>query len=386
VTAAPMHDALLVLNAGSSSIKLTVFDMALNQRLTGVADAIGGASTLRIGDTKLAIDMPDHAAALRTIILGLAEAGITLDRLSAVGHRVVHGGANLTDPHRITPAIRAAIAACIPLAPLHNPHNLKAIDSITQLAPGLPQFASFDTGFHATNPSLATHYALPPEYAERGIRRYGFHGLSYSALTRNLPEMTGSPLPERLLACHLGNGASLCAIRGGKSVATTMGYSPLEGLTMGTRAGSIDANAVLRLAEEQGIEATRKLLNHGAGLLGLSGLSSDMRRLSQDSGERSHFAVAHFCYWAARHAGSMVAAMGGCDAIAFTGGIGENSPDVRAGILGHLRWLGVDPDDNGDRPDRPRSASGVGRVAVWVVPADEEREIARDVLTLLSKG
>jgi acetate kinase len=193
-------------------------------------------------------------------------------------------------------------------------------------------------------------------------------------------------LPERLLACHLGNGASLCAIRGGKSVATTMGYSPLEGLTMGTRAGGIDANAVLRLAEEHGIETTRQLLNHRAGLLGLSGLSSDMRRLTQDSAARSAFAVAHFCYWAARHAGSMVAAMGGCDAIAFTGGIGENSQEIRAGILGHLRWLGVDPDDTGDHPDGSRSGSRTGRVAVWVVPADEEREIARDVLTLLSKG
>lgn len=381
-----MQDALLILNAGSSSIKLTLFDMALNQRLTGVADAIGGASTLRIGDVKRAVTMPDHGAALQAIFLALAEAGITLDTLCAVGHRVVHGGADLTAPNRITSDVRAAISACIPLAPLHNPHNLAAIDSVARLAPGLPQFASFDTGFHATNPAVATHYALPPEFAGRGIRRYGFHGLSYSALTRTLPEMTGSPLPERLLACHLGNGASLCAIRGGQSVATTMGYSPLEGLTMGTRAGGIDANAVLRLAEEHGIEATRRLLNHGAGLLGLSGLSSDMRRLTQDPAASSVFAVAHFCYWAARHAGSMVAAMGGCDAIAFTGGIGENSQEIRAGILGHLRWLGVDPDDTGDHPDRSRSGSRTGRVAVWVVPADEEREIARDVLTLLSKA
>ena len=386
MTAGPMRDAILILNAGSSSIKLTLFDRGLTRRLSGIADGIGGASRLRIGEETHAPDLPDHAAALKAVFDGLSAQGVALDDLCAVGHRVVHGGTRLTSPRRITEETRAQIAACIPLAPLHNPHNLAAIDSVCELAPGLPQFASFDTSFHGTVPRVAALYGLPPEYAARGIRRYGFHGLSYSALVRNLPELTGSPLPGRILACHLGNGASLCAVRDGISVATTMGYSPLEGLTMGTRAGSIDANAVLRLVEEEGLEPTRRLLNHASGLAGLSGLSSDMRMLLQDDGPESAFAVSHFCYWAARHGGSMAAAMGGCDAVVFTGGIGENAPAVRAAILEHLGWLGIEIDRERNEGNAPRLHSDGSGVEVWVIPADEEREIARDALRLLGEG
>lgn len=241
--------------------------------------------------------------------------------------------------------------------------------------------ACFDTAFHATNPDLATLYALPPEITAQGIRRYGFHGLSYAALTRTLPEVAGH-LPRRLLACHLGNGASLCAIRDGQSVATTMGYSPLEGLTMGTRTGSIDGNAVLRLAEEQGIDATRHLLNHCSGLLGLSGLSADMRSLSEAGTDSARFAIAHFCYWAARHAGSLIVAMGGLDAVVFTGGIGENARDVRAGIVAHLGWLGADLDAARNAENGPQLHPDGAQVGLWVIPADEEREIARGVLGL----
>jgi acetate kinase len=379
-------DTVLVLNAGSSSIKLTLFDTDLTLRLSGMADGIGGASRLRLGDDARALDLPDHTAALEAVLQGLAERGVALGALRAVGHRVVHGGSLLTGPRRIDAATRDAIAACIPLAPLHNPHNLAAIDSIARLAPGLPQFASFDTSFHRTMPEVAARYALPPAYAERGIRRFGFHGLSYSALVRNLPEVSGTPLPSRLLACHLGNGASLCAIRDGRSVDTTMGYSPLEGLTMGTRAGNIDANAVLRLVEEEGVEATRRLLNHGSGLLGLSGLSSDMRALTADAGAESAFAVAHFCYTAARQGAGMVAAMGGCDAVVFTGGIGENAPDIRAAILDRLAWLGIAIDPDRNSRNGPRLHADGSAVAVWVIRADEEREIARDALGLLRAG
>lgn len=376
-----MTKPLLILNAGSSSIKLTLFDPDLNQILTGVADAIGGDATLRLGERRSTPPMPDHASALKAILAALADQGITLDALGAVGHRVVHGGTVLTRPTRITPATRDAIAACIPLAPLHNPHNLAAIDAITALAPDLPQVACFDTAFHATNPDLATQYALPPEITAQGIRRYGFHGLSYAALTRTLPEVAGH-LPRRLLACHLGNGASLCAIRDGQSVATTMGYSPLEGLTMGTRTGSIDGNAVLHLAEEQGIDATRHLLNHRSGLLGLSGLSADMRSLSEAGTDSARFAIAHFCYWAARHAGSLIVAMGGLDAVVFTGGIGENARDVRAGIVAHLGWLGADLDAARNAENGPQLHPDGAQVGLWVIPADEEREIARGVLGL----
>ncbi len=377
-----MNKPLLVLNAGSSSIKLTLFDAGLREVLTGVADAIGGASSLRVGEMRRDMPMPDHIAALAAILDALAGQGVTLDGLGAVGHRVVHGGTALTAPTRITPRTRAAIADCIPLAPLHNPHNLAAIDAITALAPDLPQVACFDTAFHASNPALATEYALPPEITAQGIRRYGFHGLSYAALTRLLPEVAGH-LPQRLLACHLGNGASLCAIRDGQSVATTMGYSPLEGLTMGTRTGSIDGNAVLRLAEERGIDATRALLNHRSGLLGLSGLSADMRALSEVGTARARFAIDHFCYWAARHAGSLVMAMGGLDAVVFTGGIGENARDIRAAIVAHLGWLGAELDPERNATNGPRLSSEASRVAIWMIRADEEREIARGVQSVL---
>ena len=380
-----MQGPILVLNAGSSSIKLTLFAPDLTQLLTGVADGIGGQSRLRLGAEARALSLPDHDAALRAVFEGLSARGITLDGLGVVGHRVVHGGRDLTRPVRITPDIRKGIAACIPLAPLHNPHNLAAIDAIARLAPDVPQTASFDTAFHSTNPDLAALYALPRTYAARGIRRYGFHGLSYSALVRNMPSVTAAPLPRRVLACHLGNGASLCAIRDGQSVATTMGYSPLEGLTMGTRSGSLDPNAVLRLVEEEGLEATHRLLNHKAGLLGLSGLSADMRALSEDDSEDSAFAVAHFGYWAARHAGSMIAAMGGCDAIVFTGGIGENAAAVRADIAGYLDWLGLAIDPERNQRGGPALHRDGAQVMAWVIAADEEREIARDAASLLER-
>ncbi|MFD2856990.1 acetate/propionate family kinase [Seohaeicola zhoushanensis] len=271
----------------------------------------------------------------------------------------------------------------LPLAPLHNPHNLAAIDTLAQLAPELPQYASFDTSFHATNPDVATRYAIPRMQETRGIRRYGFHGLSYDSLVRRLPQVSGQSLPSRLLAFHLGNGASICAIHNGRSVATTMGYSPLDGLTMGTRSGGIDANAVLRLVEENGLERTKAILNHESGLLGLSGGKSDMRNLMLDPSADSAFAVEHFCYWTLRHAGSLIAAMEGLDAIAFTGGIGENAIGVRARIVRGLEWLGarLNPDANHARAAQLHAATS--RVAIWAIPAEEERMIAANALGLM---
>jgi acetate kinase len=231
--------------------------------------------------------------------------------LAAAAHRVVHGGADLTVPCRIDAGVLEQIGAAIALAPLHNPHNLLGITALAEIAPELVQFASFDTAFHATNPEVATRYAVPDDWAAQGVRRYGFHGTSYQSLVGCFEEVTGAALPERLLAFHLGNGASICAIYQGKLVATTMGYSPLEGLTMGTRAGGIDAGAVLDMADRIGVAAARGALNHRSGLVALSGGVSDMRALCERSDERAVFAIAHFCYWAARHAGSMMAAMGG---------------------------------------------------------------------------
>ncbi|MEO1331704.1 MAG: acetate kinase, partial [Pseudomonadota bacterium] len=243
---------------------------------------------------------------IAVLLAMLGEAGA---RPAAAAHRVVHGGPDLTQPVVLTPASRAAIEAAVPLAPLHNPPALAVIDALAAAMPGLVQVACFDTAFHATNPAVATRYALPDTDETAGLRRYGFHGISYQGLVARLPALAGA-LPGRVLACHLGNGASLCAIREGRSVATTMGYSPLAGLTMGTRSGDIDANAALILAERVGIERARRILNHESGLLGLGG-ASDMRALEASDDPAAAFALEHFAYWAVRHAGSMIAAMGG---------------------------------------------------------------------------
>ncbi|MEM9710099.1 MAG: acetate kinase [Pseudomonadota bacterium] len=377
-----MSRAILVLNAGSTSIKFVVFDLDLVRLFDGQADGIGGAARLVIDGEASSVDLSDHRRALAALLDALAARDLPPEALAAAGHRVVHGGEKLTAPARITPGIRAAIEAAFPLAPLHNPLNLSAIDRLAELAPDLPQCASFDTGFHAAAPELSRRYAVPQEIEAMGIRRYGFHGLSYAGLVASLPDLSGAPLPRRLLAFHLGGGASAAAIADGRSVATTMGYSPVSGLTMGTRTGEIDANAVLRLAEEFGVERAGQVLNKESGLLGLSGSSAEMRALLEDGSEAARFAVAHFCYWARREAGSLVAAMGGLDAIAFTGGIGEKSARVRAEIVKGLGWLGAALDEGANAAHGP-AIHRPGSLPVWVVPADEERQIAADTKAVL---
>lgn len=351
---------ILVVNAGSSSIKVEVFDRALTSVLIGAVSEIGGAAHLKLGDARHAVQAPDHRAALNHLLEGLAVRDIPLERLEAAAHRIVHGGAELTEPARLTPDILAQVAACNTLAPLHNPHNLSGIEALGRLAPDLPQYGSFDTAFHATNPDIAVTYAIPQAERDKGIRRYGFHGLSYAGLV----EALRPDLPRRLLALHLGNGASLCAILEGRSIATSMGYSPLDGLVMGSRAGSIDGMAVLRMASDHGMERAAHLLNNDSGLRALGG-TNDMAQLLASDTDEARFAVDHFCYWAARQAGSAIVAMGGLDAIAFTGGIGENAPTIRKRIFDHL--------------------SCFGPVPVHVVPADEERQIARDALVLMER-
>lgn len=349
---------ILVVNAGSSSIKVALFQPDLTEVMAGQVSGIGGPlAHLTLGTDDKDIAAPDHDAALTAILASLTAQGITVNQLTAAAHRVVHGGTSLVQPCRITDDVIAGIEAATPLAPLHNPNNLAGIRALQTLAPELPQYASFGTAFHATNPDVATAYAIPKDDRAMGIRRYGFHGLSYAWIVTQFEDK----LPERLLAFHLGSGASLCAIHKGQSVATSMGYSPLDGLTMGTRSGAIDGMAVLRLAEIHGAEEASRLLNKDSGLKGLGG-SNDMRLLLAADTQRAKFAVDHFCYWAARHAGSAIVAMGGVDAVAFTGGIGENSAPVRDQIMGHLKFL--------------------GDVPVHVVKADEERQIALDATTL----
>ncbi len=374
-------DLILVVNAGSSSIKAALFDGAVAVAASGAVTEIGGAARLKIGSEERACDAPDHLAALTLLIEGFGAAGYPLSRLRAAGHRVVHGGTDLVAPALVDDAVIAGIEACVPIAPLHNPHNLSAIRALARLAPDLTQVACFDTAFHATNPEVALRYALPAPAEAYGLRRYGFHGISYESLTARLPVILQKPLPARVLALHLGNGASLCAIREGRSVATSMGYSPLDGLTMGTRTGMIDGNAVLRLAEIHGIDGAGRILNRQSGLLGLGG-HSDMRALHAAGTEEARFAIAHFIYWAVRHAGSVIAAMGGLDCIAFTGGIGENDAAVRAGICAGLSYLGVTLDEAANGAHASRIDAG-GPVAAVIVPAEEEAQIARDTQAVL---
>lgn len=354
-----MHGNILVLNAGSSSIKFALFDGRLAEILSGAVTGIGGKSVLCIETSQQPVEAADHDAALAAIFTGLEASGVAVTTLRAAGHRVVHGGAKLTAPARLTAPVLAEIETCNRLAPLHNPHNLSAIHALARLAPDVAQFASFDTAFHQTNPDVATRYAIPDDWKETGIRRYGFHGISYQGMVGAL-----DPLPRRLLGFHLGNGASACAILDGKSMATTMGYSPFEGLTMGSRAGALDPIAVLDLATAQGIEPIRRALNHRTGLVALSGGTGDMQELLGDHTPQARFAVDHFCYWAVRHGGSMIAAMGGLDAIAFTGGIGENAPEIRGRICKGLGWAG-------------------SAITNHVIPAREERTIANDVVAML---
>ena len=358
---------LLVVNAGSSSLKLAVFDNGLTQVAQARAERIGAGGAA------------NHLAALKA---GLVEMRIAPETLQAAAHRVVHGGARLTAPCRVTAEVVAEIEACATLAPLHNPANLMGIRALAELAPNLPQYASFDTAFHATNPALATSYALPLAERDRGLRRYGFHGLSYAAIVRKMKEFTNGKLPVRLLVFHLGNGASACAIVNGESVASTMGYSPLDGLTMGTRGGSLDPAVVLELAARHGVDGAERLLNRESGLLGLAG-AADMRALHGADTPETRFAIDHFCYWAARHAGSLVVAMGGLDAIVFTGGIGENDPKTRAGILDRLQVFGAAYDRQANLTGQAVLHKLGADVAIWTVPADEERQIALEALALI---
>lgn len=349
----------LVVNAGSSSIKTALFDAALTQVVAIDALEIGGDASLKVDGVRYPTFLGTHADALDAILTALSDKGYSARDLTGAGHRVVHGGATLTAPTKITPDSLAQIRSCVSLAPLHNPHNIAGIEALAARAPDLPQVACFDTAFHAGQDPLETTYALPPEDRAKGYRRYGFHGLSYEGLVRQM----GDSLPRRLLACHLGNGASLCAIRDGRSVATTMGYSPLAGLPMGTRVGDIDPGLVLAMVERDGVETVAHKLNKASGMTGLTGTNDMIVIESRDDAE-ARFAINHYGYSISRQAGALISVMGGLDAVAFTGGIGENSAQIRDTVMARLAWL--------------------GDVAMHVIPADEERQIALDMQSVLT--
>jgi acetate kinase len=383
-------DAILVLNAGSSSIKYSLFAESGGEpavRLSGQIEALytaprfvaRDAAGKDIGErswpegTRLGHD--GGIAHLIEFLQGFRNEY----RLTAVGHRVVHGGLDFAQPVRVDAQIVAKLEKLVPLAPLHQPHNLAPIRIVAERAPQLPQVACFDTGFHRAQPELAQAFALPPEITGRGVRRYGFHGLSYEYIASVLPGIDDRAAAGRVVVAHLGNGASMCAMQAGKSVASTMGFTAVDGLPMGTRCGNIDPGVMLYLLDELRMDARaiEKLIYQRSGLLGVSGISSDMRTLLASKEPRAQLAVDLFVYRIGRELGSLAAALGGLDALVFTGGIGERSAAIRERVCRQARWLGVEPDAAANEAGGPRVSTGASRVPAWAIPTNEELMIAR---------
>jgi acetate kinase len=310
--------------------------------------------------------------------LDRCRADLAGNRVVAVGHRVVHGGVEFAAPVRIDDTVLAKLESLVPLAPLHQPHNLAAVRAVLRLAPQLPQVACFDTAFHRTQPEVAQRFGLPRRFTDEGVRRYGFHGLSYEYVASVLPRHDGRAAAGRTVVAHLGNGASLCALLGGKSVATTMSFTPVDGLVMGTRCGALDPGVMLYLADRHGMDARalEHLIYHESGLLGVSGVSGDMRALLASADPRPAEAVELFVYRIGREIGSLAAALGGLDALVFTGGIGENAAAVRARVCRAARWLGVELDETANEAGGPRISSPGSRTTAWVIPTNEEWMIA----------
>ncbi|HEX2940256.1 MAG TPA: acetate/propionate family kinase, partial [Rhodopila sp.] len=328
----------------------------------------------------------DHAAATHEILQ--AGAHLAAGSVIGVGHRVVHGGLSYNAPVRLDPTILAELARLIPLAPLHQPHNLAVIQTIFQAAPHLPQVACFDTAFHRTQPPVAQAFALPRHLSEAGIRRYGFHGLSYEYLSQRLRDLFPDVAAGRVIMAHLGNGASLCAMRGGHSIASTMGFTAADGLMMGTRCGALDPGVILHLMAEYRMDAAglEDLIYRKSGLLGVSGLSSDMRTLRASTEPRAREAISLFVYRIVREIGSLVAALGGLEALVFAGGIGENDAATRAEVVQGCDWIGMELDAQRNSVGDGRISSDTSRVTVCVIPTDEERLIARHTRDVLAAG
>ena len=383
-----MRDAILVLNAGSSSIKFSLYAESLvaNGQIAGIYTeprfVAAGTEKRWPAGTKLG-----HEGALAHIVEWLKMAHGKEYRLAAVGHRVVHGGADYAAPVRVDAGVLKKLERFIPLAPLHQPHNLAPIRALLERSPALPQVACFDTAMHRSNPPLAQMFALPAELTEAGVRRYGFHGLSYEYIASALPEVDARAARGKTVVLHLGNGASMCALQGGLSVASTMGFTAVDGLPMGTRCGALDPGVILYLMDERGMDAraVEKLIYQQSGLLGVSGLSSDMRVLLESQDARAKLAVDLFIYRIGRELGSLAAALGGLDAIVFTAGIGERAAPVRERICRQAAWLGVELDPDANAKHGPRISSATSRVAAWVVPTNEELMIARHTREVLRK-
>jgi acetate kinase len=392
-----MDQAIVVLNAGSSSVKFSVFfrrQGGLELRLRGQIEALFARPRFvakdPAGATVAEKTWPDstqlgHDGALAHLFDFLRRRADGA-QLIGVGHRVVHGGMQYSQPVRIDAALLEALDQFVPLAPLHQPHNLAAIRAVAQRAPDVPQVACFDTAFHRNNPEIAQMFALPYELHEAGIRRYGFHGLSYEYIASVLPTIDAQAARGRTVVLHLGNGASMCALQAGRSVASTMGFTAVDGLPMGTRTGNLDPGVVLYLMDERGMDAraVEKLLYQQSGLLGVSGIASDMRTLLASHEPRAKLAIDLFVYRISRELGSLAAALGGLDAIVFTAGVGENSAEIRERVCRSGAWLGIDLDPAANAAGGPRISTAASRVTALAIPTNEELMIARHTERLLA--
>ena len=393
-----MKNPILVINAGSSSLKFSVFagasDGSLAAQGHGLVEGIGDAARLSVtdGQGRELVDRPvtesSHEGAIAAALDWLSADMEPQPSFVGVGHRVVHGGAEFSRPVMVDDRVVAALEALVPLAPLHQPYHIAAIRAVAAAAPGIPQVACFDTAFHRTQPPLAQAFALPRRLTEKGIRRYGFHGLSYEYIVSALPEVAPECAGGKIVVAHLGNGASLCAVDRGRSIATTMGFTPADGLMMGTRTGALDPGVILYLLQHEGMDAAaiEKLIYEQSGLLGVSGLSSDMRTLLASGLAAAKEAVDLFVYRIGRELGSLVAALGGLDAIVFTGGIGEHAAAIRARVCHDARWLGIDLDEAANNAAGPRISRPNSKTSAWVVPTDENLMVARHTRRLLPKA
>ncbi len=388
-----MTDAILVLNAGSSSLKFALFEAdSLDRLYRGQVEDIGADAKLKVvdadGDLFAERALPEasnHGAALAHLI-ERKEARLGHIRFVAAGHRVVHGGERFAGPAMIDAELLAYLHELSPLAPLHQPHNLAAIEAVARQQPDLPQVACFDTAFHRTQPEIAQAFALPHKLTESGIIRYGFHGLSYAYIASALPDILGKPAEtNRVVVAHLGHGASMAALRGGRSIAATTGFTALEGLPMGKRSGSLDPGIVLYLMQEQGmdVDAVTDLLYRRSGLLGVSGISDDMEELLASDDPQAKKAIDLFVYRIGRELGSLTAALGGLDALVFTGGIGEHAAPIRKRVCEDAAWLGLRLDPAANDAGKQRISDADSRVSALVIPTNEERVVAGDTKRLI---
>ena len=394
-----MNDYTVVVNAGSSSLKFSVYRRAESDSWTlearGQVEGIGTSPKFSakdgadkpIGDVALDPTIRDARAALGFVANWLRDRYHGA-HVCGVGHRVVHGGAQYSGPTIVTPEVLENLRALIPLAPLHQPYNLSAIEAVWERLPGVPQVVCFDTSFHRGQPAVAQLVPLPREIRDAGVQRYGFHGLSYEYIASVLPSVAPEIAGGRVVVAHLGSGASLCALKGGKSVDSTLGFTALDGLCMGTRPGALDPGVVLYLFQALGlsVKEVETILYKKSGLIGISGISNDMRSLLASNEPAARLALDYFVYRAAKEIAAMTAALGGIDGLVFTAGIGENSPEIRKRICVASAWLGVELDEDANARKAPRITSQASKVPAWVIPTNEELMIARHTGALLGLG